>query len=104
MPGRYVEWMREATKIEPSPVDFLADVDDGFYSSSYLRSWAFEAQLRGYLRERYGRDWFAQREAGSLLKELWYEGQSMNADDLLREVTGDGIDMTAIAERIREAL
>ena len=29
MPARYVEWLREATKIEPSPADFLADVDAG---------------------------------------------------------------------------
>ena len=31
------------TKIEPSRVDFLADVDSGFYASCYLRAWA----LRG---------------------------------------------------------
>ena len=32
MRARYVEWLREATKIEPSPADFLADVDEGFYA------------------------------------------------------------------------
>ncbi|MGH3112806.1 MAG: hypothetical protein ACRDOP_04990, partial [Gaiellaceae bacterium] len=32
MPARYVEWLREATKIEPSPADFHADVDAGFYA------------------------------------------------------------------------
>ncbi|HLB03453.1 MAG TPA: hypothetical protein VJK66_00415, partial [Gaiellaceae bacterium] len=102
MPERYVEWISEATKVEPSPVDFLADADGGFYASSYLRSWAFEAQMRASLCERYGTAWFSQREAGALLRELWYEGQSMDADELLREVTGAGLDMSAIRERIRE--
>jgi hypothetical protein len=40
MRGRYVERMQDALKIEVSDVDFLADVDAGFYSSSYLRAWA----------------------------------------------------------------
>jgi len=102
MPERYVEWISEATKVEPSPVDFLADADGGFYASSYLRSWAFEAQIRASLCERYGTAWFSRREAGALLRELWYEGQSMDADELLREVTGAGLEMSAIRERIRE--
>ena len=29
-------------------------------SPSYLRSWAFEAQLRDYLREPFGNEWFAR--------------------------------------------
>ena len=44
--GRYVELLADALKIEPSPTDYLGDVDPGFYVSEYLRSWAFEAQLR----------------------------------------------------------
>jgi hypothetical protein len=104
MPERYVERIGEATKVDPSPVDFLSDVDDGFYVSSYLRSWAFEAQMRAFLAERFGTTWFSRREAGGILRELWYEGQSMNADELLRQVTGTGLEMAAIGERIREAL
>ena len=38
------------SKIEPSPANYLADIDAGFYVPSYLRSWALEAQLRDYLR------------------------------------------------------
>ena len=104
MPARYVEWITEATKIEPAEADFLADVDDGFYASSYLRSWAFEAQMRAFLLERFGTAWFAGRDAGDLLRELWYEGQSLTADELVREVTGSPLDMSSIAERMSEAL
>ena len=104
MSKRYVEILGDALKIEPSPANYLADIDDGFYVYSYLRSWAFEAQLRDHLRTRFGTDWFASREAGSLLQELWAEGQRPTADELLEEVTGAKLEMEAVADRVRESL
>jgi hypothetical protein len=104
MRNRYVELLGEALKIEPPPANYLADVDSGFYVSSYLRAWGFEAQLRAYLREKFGSRWFATRDAGSLLRELWGEGQRMRAEEMLKEVTGSTLEMEAVADRIREAL
>jgi len=104
MPKRYVELLGNATKIEPSPANYLADIDSGFYVYSYLRSWAFETQLRDNFRERYGTEWFASREAGSLLRELWAEGQKPTADELLKAVSGAQLEMAAIDDRIRETL
>jgi hypothetical protein len=104
MRARYAERMADALKIEVSPTDFLADVDSGFYSSSYLRAWAFEARLRAFLREEFGRDWFTRREAGSLLRELWSEGQRLTADELLDEVAGAEVELDAVRERIEEDL
>jgi hypothetical protein len=101
---RYVELLADATKVEPAAVDYLGDIDDGFYASQYLRAWAFEAQLRAHLRERFGNAWFSHREAGSLLRELWAEGQKPTADELLREVTGEPLELAAVADRIRESL
>ena len=69
-----------------------------------VRSWAFEAQLRAYLKEKFGTRWFASREAGSLLRELWAEGQRMRAEEMLKEVTGSTLEMEAVAERVKEAL
>jgi hypothetical protein len=104
MSSRYVELLGDALEVEPSPTDYLWDMDSRFYVHAYLRAWALEAQLRAFLREKFGRDWFTQRSAGSLLRELWSEGQRMNADELLREVTGGSIEMEAVAERARESL
>ena len=101
---RYVELLADATKVEPAPSDYLGDIDDGFYASEYLRAWAFEAQLRAYLRERFGNAWFSRREAGSLLRELWAEGQKPTADELLRDVAGEKLELAAVGDRIREAL
>jgi hypothetical protein len=101
---RYVEVLADALKIEPSATDYLADIDGGFYVTEYLRSWAFEAQLRDFLREKFGNDWFAQRDAGGLLRELWSLGQRFTADELLDDVTGSELQMAAVAERIRDVL
>jgi hypothetical protein len=101
---RYVELLGDATKVEPAATDYLGDIDDGFYASEYLRAWAFEAQLRAHLRERFGNAWFSRREAGSLLRELWAEGQKPTADELLHEVTGETLELAAVGDRVREAL
>jgi hypothetical protein len=100
---RYVELQSEALKITPASEDYLWDMDGRFYVHAYLRAWALEAQLRAFLREKFGNDWFTQQPAGSLVRELWSEGQRMNADELLREVTGGKLELEAVAERIREA-
>jgi hypothetical protein len=104
MRPRYVELLTEALKVSPSDTDYLADVDEGFYASQYLRAWAFEAQLRSYLREKFGNAWFTRRDAGSLLRELWSEGQKPTADEILSEVTGAELELDAAADRVREAL
>ncbi len=104
MRPRYVELLGDALKLEPSDTDYLWDIDNGYYVTSYLRAWAFAAQMRTFLREEFGSDWFRRREAGSLLRELWSLGQKPTADDLLRDVTGSPIELEAVAEQLRDAL
>jgi hypothetical protein len=104
MRPRYVELLADALKVTPSDTDYLADLDDGFYASNYLRAWAFEANLRGYLREKFGNAWFTRRDAGSLVRELWTEGQKPTADEILEDVTGGSLELEAVAERVRESL
>jgi hypothetical protein len=104
MEPRYVELLSDALKIAPSPGDYLGDIDAGYYVSAYLRSWAFEAQMRAHLRKEFGNTWFARREAGSLLRELWGEGQRWPAEDFLKDITGATLEMESVADRIRESL
>jgi hypothetical protein len=104
MRPRYAELLSDALKFEVSPTNYLIDIDPGFYVTAYLRSWAFEAQLREFLREQFGSAWFARREAGSLLRELWELGQQPTADELLKDVSGASLTMSSVAERAREHL
>jgi hypothetical protein len=104
MRGRYAELLGDALKLPINPESYLDDIDGSFYVTGYLRSWAFEAQLREFLRSELGNDWFAKRDAGDLLRELWSLGQGPTADELLRDVTGAKLEMASVAERIREGL
>ena len=94
----------DALKLPVNPESYLDDIDGSFYVTGYLRSWAFEAQLREFLRSELGNEWFARREAGDLLRELWSLGQGPTADELLQDVTGAKLEMASVADRIREGL
>jgi hypothetical protein len=104
MRPRYYEVLTDALKIPVNAESYLDDIDGSFYVIGYLRSWAFEAQLREFLRGEFGKEWFARREAGELLQELWSLGQGPTADDLLRDVTGAKLEMAAVADRVREGV
>ncbi len=104
MQPRYAELLTDALKLPANPESYLDDIDGSFYVTGYLRSWAFEAQLREFLRSEFGNDWFARREAGDLLRELWSLGQGPTAEALLYDVTGARLEMASIAERAREGL
>ncbi len=92
LPARYAELLSGAVGVPYPATDYLEDVDDGFYCTSYLRAWAFEAQLADHLRTRFGRAWFADPRAGELLREMWALGQSLRAEALLRQVAGAELD------------
>jgi hypothetical protein len=104
MRPRYAELLTEALKIPAAAESYLADIDGSYYVTGYLRSWAFEAQLRDFLRSEFGKDWFTRREAGTLLRELWSLGQAPTADELLRDVTGAALEMASVPDRIQEGL
>jgi hypothetical protein len=104
MQTRYFELLSDALKLPVNKESYLDDIDGSFYVTGYLRSWAFEAQLRDFLRGEFGNDWFARREAGELLQELWSLGQGPTAEELLRDVTGATLEMASVADRIREGL
>ena len=104
MSARYIELLGDALKIEPSRTDFLGDIDPSFYVTGYLRSWALQSQLREHFRERFGSEWFADRKAGGMLRELWSDGHRLNADELLADVTGQELEMEAFAQTLREQL
>jgi hypothetical protein len=104
MAARYQELLRSATLIEPSAADYLRDVDEGFYCTSYLRAWAFEARVRAHLREHFGPRWFESSKAGELLRGLWAEGQRLSADDLLQELDGSHLELSMLATELRETL
>jgi hypothetical protein len=93
----YARRLTAAVRI-PWPSELhLVDVDPGFYAAAYLRAWAFETHLSATLRERFGAAWFEEPEAGAMLRGLWSQGQRLDADELLAELTGARLDFGALA-------
>jgi hypothetical protein len=104
MRQRYYDILSDSLKLPVNAESYLDDIDGSFYVTGYLRSWAFEAQLRDFLRGEFGNEWFAKRDAGDLLRELWSLGQGPTADELLKDVTGATLVMASVVERIRVGL
>jgi hypothetical protein len=97
MPALYAERLSAAVHVDWPPTTWLSDVDEFFYASRYLRAWALERQLRGVLVDRFGPTWFAEREAGRHLCELWRQGQSAPPEELL----GVPLDFGALLADVR---
>jgi hypothetical protein len=100
MPDLYAGLLGNALSLEWPSRTWLSDVDPGFYVANYLRAWAFETRLRKLLRERFGAEWFAEPAAGDLLREIWSEGQRLDADELLAQATGERIDFSVMLEEV----
>ena len=47
---------------------------DGFASAEYLTGWFLAAQIREYLRDEFGDQWYMSADAGNFLKGLWAHG------------------------------
>jgi hypothetical protein len=94
----YARRLSEALHIEWPRQSWLSDVDAFFYAACYLRAWALETHLRRVLQERFGERWFDEPEAGSFLKRLWRDGQRLNAEEMLGELTGEELDFGALLE------
>jgi hypothetical protein len=94
----YARRLSDALHVEWPSASWLSDVDSFFYAACYIRAWALETHLRRVLTDRYGEQWFDEREAGEFLKALWREGQRLSADELLAELTGEELDFSALLD------
>jgi oligoendopeptidase F len=97
---RYAELLSAALRVDWPRQTFLADVDPGFYCTAYLRAWALETHLRGYLRGEFGPTWFEDPEAGKTLRALWHQGQRMTPEEMLHELAGKRLDFTVMREEL----
>ena len=97
----YQNLHEQALKLHFNPVNYLISVDDAFYCAEYLRSWIAEAQLRKYLVDEFGDEWFANPGSGSLLKELWKEGDRITVEEMAEKL-GQALSSKFLYDEIRE--
>jgi hypothetical protein len=100
MPERYAALLGERVGVEWPQETWLSDVDSGFYVACYLRAWALEVDWRRELTDRFGAEWFGSDDAGRWVRGLWGRGQRLDADRLLEEIAGRGIDFGRLAAEL----
>ena len=100
--ARYAELLTDAVRVKYDETEHLRDLDDGFYSANYLRAWAFEAQLREYLKSKYGSRWWESRKAGEMLTDLWNTGNRYSAERLAAMIGLGELSFDWLAEELME--
>jgi oligoendopeptidase F len=100
----YAELQTDATKFKTDPAEFLFDLDDSFYSASYLRAWAFEVLLREHLKTHFGPRWWESRRAGDFLKQIWETGDRYTADEMAAQIGIGPIEFGPLIDEFNTAL
>jgi hypothetical protein len=78
----YAAKLTAATGVRYLPDGHLADMDSGFYSADYLRAWIRHAQLRAYLIDQIGDDWWRSEQTGTILRALFAEGTKPSSEEI----------------------
>src|SRR5579862_8607355 len=91
-PDGYEEFLTDATGIRYRRDAYLSDMDAGFYSADYLRAWIRSAQLRRYLIETVGEDWWRNPSTGELLQQLFSEGTRPTSEEIAARLGFEPLD------------
>ncbi|HEU0185919.1 MAG TPA: hypothetical protein VFS27_11430 [Blastocatellia bacterium] len=102
--ARYAELMTDATRVRFDGTDRLRSLDDPFRSADLLRASAFEAQMREYLKTRFGLRWWASSKAGETLIDLWNTGRRYTVEELASMIGLGALDFDWLASELLESL
>ncbi len=96
----YKEILSTVNLMEYPEENYLRDVDDGFYCTNYIRAWIFQAQLKEYMHDKFGYDWYRKKKAGSFLRELWSYGQKYSAEEVLSQLGFDKMNIDCLVNSL----
>jgi hypothetical protein len=96
----YAERLTAATGIRYTRDGHLADMDAGFYSADYLRAWIRHAQLRAYLLDEIGPDWWRSKQTGELLRDLFAEGTRPSSEEIAVRLGFEPYDMAPLVAEL----
>ena len=99
-PDGYSERLTEATGIRYPAENYLSDMDSGFYSADYLRAWIRSAQLRRYLVDSVGADWWRRPETGERLQALWREGTRPTSEEVAGRLGYEPLDTAPLLHEL----
>jgi hypothetical protein len=99
--GGYAERLTEATGYVYRSDGFVADMDAGFYSADYLRAWIRSAQVRAYLLDSVGADWWHSSKTGDLLRELFWEGTRPSSEEVAERLGFNPLDLRPLVSELK---
>jgi hypothetical protein len=99
-PDGYEELLTAATGIRYRASAYLSDMDAGFYSADYLRAWIRSAQLRQFLVDKVGADWWHNPATGEFLRELFWEGTKPSSEEIAGRIGYDPLDTAPFLHEI----
>ena len=100
----YEEILSSTNMMRYSATDYLKDVDDGFYCTSYIRAWIFEAQLKDYMHRKFGYGWFKEKKAGDFLRDIWSYGQKYDPVEVLAQLDFKELDIGYLINSLKEEI
>jgi len=89
----YERLVSDASGFRYPRANYLADMDEGFYSADYLRAWIRAAQVRSYLRSTVGEDWWGSPETGVFLRDLFAEGTRPSSEEVAARIGAEPLDV-----------
>jgi hypothetical protein len=98
----YSQRLTAATGIRYPSDGHLADMDPGFYSADYLRAWIRHAQLRSYLFDEVGADWWRSPRTGELLRDLFAEGTRPSSEEIATRLGFDPYDTAPLVAELTQ--
>lgn len=97
----FSDMIAEHCSVRFAPEAYLILTDFHFNSARYLRGLLLESVLRRRIAERFGREWFARRDVGGFLRDLWKGGGRLSYSDAMERLGGREMDFTPLVEDLK---
>ena len=98
----YADRLTEATGYVYRSDGFVADMDPGFYSADYLRAWIRSAQVRSFLIDSVGSEWWRSAKTGDLLRDLFREGTLPSSEEVAERLGYNPLDLRPLVNELTE--
>ncbi len=82
-PRLYKSNLDKITGFVHKEINWMVDMDGGFYSAEYLRAWIGAAQIKDCLEGKFGQRWFLQKKAGLFLRKLYSDGVKFDLEEVV---------------------
>lgn len=103
-PTLYKRSLEKTTGFVHKKINWLSDMDSGFYSADYLRAWIASTQIEDYLVKKFGKRWFVNKKAGEFLRKLWTRGVTDEVEDVVSRLGYKPWDISYLMKGYRQVL